>query len=130
MKLLKISLISLFGGAFLFYYYRFDPSDKEELFLSCPSKTFFHLNCPGCGSQRMIHSLLHFEFGQAFSYNPLLFISLPLVAVLCFQFVSNAFFGTCYRIGLLYKNWFVYSLFGVFIVYMIVRNMPFWPFVS
>lgn len=130
MKLLKLSLISLLGGAFLFYYYRYDPSDKDELFLSCPSKTFFNLSCPGCGSQRMIHSLLHFEFKEAFSYNPLLFISLPLVALLGFQFISNLFFDTKYRIGLLYKNWFVYSLFGIFIIYMIVRNMSFWPFVS
>jgi ABC-type amino acid transport system permease subunit len=40
------------------------------------------LKCPGCGSQRAIHSLLHFDFVQAFRYNALLVLSLPLLAVL------------------------------------------------
>jgi hypothetical protein len=43
---------------------------------------YFHratgLLCPGCGSLRAIHQLLHGHFGAAFGYNPLLVLSLPL----------------------------------------------------
>lgn len=130
MKFLKISLISIVVGAFLYYYYNFSPVTESSKFLSCPSKMIFGLNCPGCGSQRMIHSLLHFRFSEAFGYNPLLFLVLPFVLILTFQFVSNTFFNTNYRIKLLYNNKFVWSLFAVLLVYMVLRNMDFWPFVK
>lgn len=130
MKILKISLILIFGGAFLFYYYRFNPASENELFLSCPSKTIFGLNCPGCGSQRMVHSLLHLDFKSAFSYNPLLFVSLPFVVIIVFKFISNLLFDTQYRIKLLYKNWFIFSLFALLTVYTIVRNLTFWPYIK
>ncbi len=128
MKILKICLITLFGGAFLYYYYTYNPADHSESFVSCPSKSFLGLNCPGCGSQRLIHHLLHLDFGQAFRYNPLLFILFPFVIYLCYIFLSNLSFGTKYRVKILYKNWFVYVIFGVFILYGILRNLPWYPF--
>ncbi|MBA5629373.1 DUF2752 domain-containing protein [Moheibacter lacus] len=128
MKYVKIGLIMLFGGAFLFYYYNFNPSDHSEPFLSCPSKSIFGLNCPGCGSQRLIHNLLHLNFSEAFRYNPLLFILLPFVAYISWTMVSNLFFGTKIRVKILYQNWFVYLLFGTIILYGILRNLPWYPF--
>lgn len=40
------------------------------------------LRCPGCGSQRAIHELLHLHFGDAFRYNPLVILSIPYLALL------------------------------------------------
>lgn len=128
MKILKICLIILIGGAFLYYYYTFNPSDETEPFVSCPSKTILGLNCPGCGSQRLIHNLLHFNFEEAFRYNPLLFLSLPFIVYISGIWGSNLLFNTNYRIKILYKNWFVYSLFGILILYGILRNIPWYPF--
>lgn len=125
---LILSLILLFGGAFLFYYFNYNPSVDSANFISCPSKAILGLNCPGCGSQRMIHNLLHLNFGQAFRYNPLLFISLPFIIILVIQFGMNLFFGTKYRTKLFYNNKFVWFLFGIIMLYGILRNLPFWPF--
>ena len=127
-KFLKIGLILLIGGAFFFYFYNFDPSDKSEPFISCPSKTLLGLNCPGCGSQRLIHNLFHLNFGEAFRYNPLLFILSPFVLYILGTMVSNLFFGTKIRVKILYQNWFVYLLFGTIILYGILRNLPWYPF--
>lgn len=62
-------------------YYFFNPMGSV-LFPKCPFLTFTGLQCPGCGSQRAIHQLLHLNFIQAFRYNALLVLLLPIVALL------------------------------------------------
>ena len=60
----------------LFVLYRFDPI-THGFYPIC----FFHqttgLLCPGCGSLRAIHQLLHGNITQAFRFNPLLMVALP-----------------------------------------------------
>jgi len=128
MKYLRICLILIFGGAFLYYYYSFNPSIDSGHFVSCPTKSIFGFYCPGCGSQRLIHHLLHLNFYEAFRYNPLLFIFFPFVIYLVYVFISNLIFGTKIRIKLLYRNWFVVILFSAFVLYGILRNLPWEPF--
>lgn len=44
------------------------------------------LRCPGCGTTRMLLSLLHLDFPAAFSYNPVVFVLFliwNLIAFLC-----------------------------------------------
>ena len=74
---LVLSLFISFGGGLLFYY-SCNPESSSFL-LKCPFKTFTGFDCPGCGSQRALHSLLHGEFRSAFFYNPLFIISIPYV---------------------------------------------------
>jgi|SRR5690606_20574980 len=127
-KIIKFCLVIFFGGAFFYYFYTYNPSADSSHFISCPSKSILGLNCPGCGSQRLIHNLLHLNFSEAFRYNPLLFLLFPFVIYLVFVFVANLIFGTKYRIKILYKNWFVFLMFSVFLIYGILRNLPFYPF--
>jgi hypothetical protein len=44
----------------------------------CPSKRFLDLECLGCGITRSIMHLLHLEFSNAWIYNKLSFIVLPV----------------------------------------------------
>jgi Protein of unknown function (DUF2752) len=37
----------------------------------CPTKALFGIDCPGCGSPRMIYSLLHLDVTSAVHYNAL-----------------------------------------------------------
>ena len=47
----------------------------EEHMLSCSYKQTFGLDCPGCGMQRSIISLLKGDFAQSFEhYPPLIFL--------------------------------------------------------
>lgn len=43
----------------------------------CPSLRFAGVHCPGCGSMRATHDLMHGEVGSAFRNNP----ALPLLGV-------------------------------------------------
>jgi hypothetical protein len=49
-------------------------------FPPCPFRYFTGLDCPGCGSLRGLHSLLHGNILKAADYNLLLLPALPLVA--------------------------------------------------
>ena len=69
-------------------YFVFDPL-KSSFFPSCPFKSVTGLDCPGCGSQRAIHELLHLNFKKAFEYNALLVLSVPyLLLLIVFNFES------------------------------------------
>ncbi|MBQ6078919.1 MAG: DUF2752 domain-containing protein [Muribaculaceae bacterium] len=63
-----------------FIYYALDPASSSAF----PSCTFLKLTgykCPGCGSQRAIHALLHGDVAGAFRYNALLIIAIPWIAL-------------------------------------------------
>ena len=61
-------------------YFWFDP-EQYALFPKCVFHELTGWECPGCGSQRAIHSLLHGRPGQALAYNPLMVLSLPYIGV-------------------------------------------------
>lgn len=46
---------------------------------SCPFYTMTDLYCPGCGSQRALHALLHGQFASSLGYNPLFLVALLFV---------------------------------------------------
>lgn len=118
------SLGLLLAGAVLFLYYKINPSSPASIFPSCPSRSVFGIYCPGCGSQRAIHALLHGDFSLAWSFNPVLVILLPLSLILAIQFVLRHIFGYNWRIRLFEYNPFLYGLFLLLILYMILRNIP------
>ncbi|MBQ8969396.1 MAG: DUF2752 domain-containing protein [Bacteroidaceae bacterium] len=49
--------------------------------IPCPFHVLTGLNCPLCGTQRLVVALLHGHWGEAFHYNPLLFTAIPIVLV-------------------------------------------------
>lgn len=58
-------------------YYVYDPG--ESLF--APKCAFHELtgwDCPGCGSQRMLHALLHGHIAEAWNANPFILCVSPL----------------------------------------------------
>jgi hypothetical protein len=65
-------------------YFVFDPS-RYLLFPKCPFNWITGYKCPGCGSQRAVHHLLHLNIKAAFRENALLVISLPYI-LLAFLF--------------------------------------------
>jgi len=128
-KLLKIALLLiLFGGLFIIYY--FNNPTEGSIFLSCPFKLVSGYNCPGCGSQRAIHQLLHGNIEAAFRLNPLMLLSLPLIIYGLGTKIRNFIFGTSSRVQLFYSNIFIYTYFSIAIIYWVIRNLSFYPFVK
>ncbi len=99
-----------------------DPS-HQVLAPKCPVWLATGLKCPGCGSQRMFHHLLHGRLGQSFTQNPLLFITLPYFALLLWY----GLFGNAEKYprlrNFLLGRWTLYIIVGLFFGYMIVRNV-------
>lgn len=62
-------------------YSQFNP-EQYAFFPKCPFLQLTGWECPGCGSQRAIHDLLHGEIVSAFCHNALLVISIPFVILL------------------------------------------------
>ncbi|HEY3351145.1 MAG TPA: DUF2752 domain-containing protein [Thermoanaerobaculia bacterium] len=76
-KILILGTAAL-AGAVLFF---FDPA-TAGFYPPCLFKTFLGAQCPGCGSLRAAHQLLHGNFAAAWGLNPTLMIVGPLAAAL------------------------------------------------
>ncbi|MBK9761215.1 MAG: DUF2752 domain-containing protein [Flavobacteriales bacterium] len=96
-------------------FYSFDPSQGG--FLACPFHYFTGLLCPGCGSQRGLHDLLHGRFGDAFGHNALLVVSIPLLVL---QWVVGRFLAGR---ALDTNNYVVYGWLVLVVGWWIARNL-------
>jgi len=65
--------LAVAGAAIL---YRFDPT-TAGFFPPCLFRLLTGLQCPGCGTTRALHHLLHGDVAGAFSLNPMLFVAVP-----------------------------------------------------
>ncbi|TCS86554.1 uncharacterized protein DUF2752 [Anseongella ginsenosidimutans] len=97
-------------------YFAFDPS-MAGFFPPCPVKKFTGLECPGCGSQRALHALLHLHFADAFRFNPLAF-----TAILFLVYDRLAGKGPLRHP---HAPWIVLV---IVILYWMLRNVSFYPF--
>ncbi len=61
-------------------YFALDPS-TSGLFPRCTFLSLTGYKCPGCGTQRAIHALLHGDVAGAFRYNALLLVAIPWIAL-------------------------------------------------
>ena len=68
------------AAALIAAYYRLGP--ESGLYPRCMFRQLTGLDCPGCGSQRAIHALLHGHVAEAWGYNALLLVEMPLIALL------------------------------------------------
>ena len=92
LRIAGIVLLVILLAAGVWFYYRFDP--RTHFFPRCLFHSLTGWYCPGCGSQRAIHALLHLDLAEAFRRNALLLLALPYVAV-----------GLAFEYGGLKKKW-------------------------
>lgn len=90
--------------------------------IPCVFNKLFNIYCPGCGTTRMIRSLLELDFYQAFRYNPLLFVLLfPFVGVI---FAEVIYFIKNKKMFNISTKIYVILLIIIFI-YWVLRNIPY-----
>ncbi len=58
--------------------YAYEPGGSG-LFPSCPFRAITGLHCPGCGTLRGLHQLLHGNLVGAFDFNPLMVLAIPFI---------------------------------------------------
>ena len=101
-------------------YYSFNPSNMA-IFPKCPFLLLTGLKCPGCGSQRAIHCLLHLNLLDAIKYNFLLVLSLPIIIILMYAEIMRNKKTSLYI--KLHKAKNIWTIFGMVICWWVVRNI-------
>lgn len=77
-RMRKVSAAALLLLLLAAVLYAVNPGEGRG-FVPCMVHMFTGLYCPGCGTARGIHALLHFDFYQALRFNPLSMLLLPFV---------------------------------------------------
>jgi hypothetical protein len=116
----------LVGAAALVMLRVFDPA-TSGIFPPCPVHYLTGLYCPGCGSLRALHALLHGDFRQGWAMNPFAMVVLPFVA---YGLASQILFqlrGKGLPEVMLPANW-IRAFAVVVVMYGVVRNLPLHPF--
>jgi hypothetical protein len=105
----------LFIAAVLFW---FDPT----LYRFYPPCLFYKatgLYCPGCGSLRALHQLLHGHVATAFHFNPLLIASLPVCGGLYLYRVLHKEPGPVFSVPKI-----IWWCVAIAVLFAIWRNLP------
>lgn len=118
-KKLLVTAIIIAAVLLIFIYGRYNP-EEVGLYPKCPFYALTGLKCPGCGSQRAIHSILNLNIRAAFQYNAFLVCMIPVIAVFAvaevyrrrFPRLYNTLFGPYCIIGILILTivWWVLRL--------------------
>lgn len=116
----------LAGGAV--YLLIFEPG-RSGFFPICPFRFLTGLTCPGCGTTRAAHQILHGHFVTAFTLNPLFLISIPFMLFGLLRYSLTVLRGGIPRPNALPAP-YIYGIFFVVVSFWIFRNTPFYPFVS
>lgn len=77
-RLLVAAAIAAATAVFACVLFFFDPM-TSAFYPRCPSKLLTGYDCPGCGTTRALHALVHLDFGAALRYNAALFVLGPLL---------------------------------------------------
>jgi hypothetical protein len=81
------------------------------------------LLCPGCGSLRALHQILHGNFATALRFNALLVVSLPVAGLFLAGFVVRKLKNQPASLTIS-TVWLWWAL-GVMLAFGILRNLPF-----
>lgn len=100
------------------FYYIVDPESSPCF--RCPFEYITGLKCPGCGSQRALHHILHFEFLEALKDNALFVVMIPILLMIGITW----FFKSKFKIleTVFNSKWFAISLLFLITLWFVGRN--------
>lgn len=108
-------------------YFLFDPMESH-FFPKCPFHEVTGLYCPGCGSQRALHQLLHFDFVGVLKYNILFLVGLLVVSYNIVITIVNKYTQKEYYNYLYHPYTPIVTLIFI-VIFWILRNIEMYPYV-
>jgi hypothetical protein len=107
---------------FLSLYFLFNPS-TSNFFPKCPFHTITGLYCPGCGSQRAIHDMMHLNIFEAINHNALMLFT--------FTFGIGLYLYSKKKFSdLIYHPKSPLIIFGIIFLFGVLRNLDEFHFLA
>ena len=108
--------------AALYLFYNLNP-ETQPIFPKCPFLLLTGFECPGCGTQRAIHQLLHLNFGAALKYNAFMVAALPYVLMGVYMEYLGGKQRNIKLYRILFGRYSALVILAVIILYWILRNI-------
>lgn len=102
-----------------------DPTTPGGPIPVCPTKSLLGIDCPLCGSSRMLYALLHFDVPGALRYNALGAVAAVVAVVAFVSWTVRRMRGAGTR---RLPRWVPVAGVVVLGVWFVIRNLPFEPF--
>ncbi|MFN2492850.1 MAG: DUF2752 domain-containing protein [Pyrinomonadaceae bacterium] len=123
-----VALIWLTLAAGSLYLFLFEPG-KSGFFPVCPFRLLTGLACPGCGTTRGLHRLVHGDAIAAFELNPFMVLSLPVLLYALVRYTGAAMGRRPVNANRVPAK-YIWVLFVIVLSFWIFRNTRFYPFPS
>jgi hypothetical protein len=104
-----------------------DPTTPGGPLPVCPTKALLGIDCPGCGSARMLYSLMHGNVTAAARFNALALVVLVLLVWAYVAWTYGRLTGRRIR-GWQHHRWAAMVTLLLVGAWFVVRNIPFAPF--
>ncbi len=117
------------AGAAIFLY-AVDPN-QHAVYPQCLLYNATGIYCAGCGATRALHALLHGRFLEALHDNALFMSLLPLLIYFAGTYALKAWRDNAWPqipVDSRALAWRGSALFVLMLSFMVVRNLPGWPF--
>ncbi|MGZ4583023.1 MAG: DUF2752 domain-containing protein [Mycobacterium sp.] len=104
-----------------------DPTTPHGPLPVCPTKALLGIDCPGCGSMRMLYSLMHGNVLAAARFNALGLVAMVLLTWAYMAWTYGRVTGTRVR-SWQHGRWSAAVALALVVAWFVVRNLPFAPF--
>lgn len=125
-KSILILAVSAVLAAGVLVLFTLDPA-RHGFYPLCLFHAATGLHCPGCGTLRGAHLLLHGHLLEALQMNALVFLCLPVAAVFFFLKWRASAGGRDLSRFVIQPVW-LWAALAVAVLFWILRNLPFYPF--
>ena len=104
------------------------PPTPDSFYPKCTLYQATGIHCPGCGAGRAAHAALNGRLAQAFAYNPVAVVLLPVVGVVILLQLGRWLTGRKPPRAFVLDGRWIMLLAVVLILFMVLRNVPVYPF--
>ncbi|HZE38015.1 MAG TPA: DUF2752 domain-containing protein [Stackebrandtia sp.] len=106
-----------------------DPNEHGH-YPTCPFLMFTGYYCPGCGSLRAIHALVHLDIVTALRLNILtVCVMIPIALFYYFRWATERVLGRSIRKRMV-KPWVIWTLFYGLLAFWLLRNLEPFAFLA